>query len=321
MQVEGSLSTPRTTKLYTLHIPNQANRPNHTGPHAPVALTAIRGYLLAATSAGLYAYNTTGLRFSSGSSGGGSGPPPPLVFHLPFSPGSSTGSSGSASLILAASATPAVAGPRPGGSGKAPPVPPSVMLLQSPDGRLRAWESLLPYARPQPIDLFWVRIPLMLMALGLVLLWQWQKQGHRQTAALLGGGAVGKRGGGGGLFAGGAGGGMGARRRGRGRGRFRGEGQRYDVIDEGDEEEEEEDEGEDDDQEEEEDLTSGIGLRPPGRRGYEVAGGAFGGGQDEDELTFMRRALQEVRRGGGGLEEAEMEEVLRRERASIERWR
>lgn len=298
--------TPRTTK------------PTRKGPNAPVSLTAIRGYLLVATASGLYAYNTTSFRFSGSGSGSGSAPPP-LVFHLPFFRGTSGGGSSSsisstsaAPLILAASATPAVAGPRPGASGKPPPVPPTVLLLQGPDGRLRAWESLLPYARPQPIDLFWVRIPLMLVALGLVLMWQWQKQGHRQTAALLGSGGMGKRRGGG-LF-GGAGAGAGGRRR--WRGRYRGEGQRYGVIDEGVEGEEDDDDGG-----EEEDPTRGIGLRPPGRRGYEVAGEAFGEGQEEEELTFMRRALQEVRRGGGGLEEAEMEEVLRRERARIERWR
>ncbi len=167
---------------------------------------------------------------------------------------------------------------------------------------MRAWESLLPYARPPPIDLFWVRIPLMLLALGLVLFWQYQKQAQHQHATLLGGGG-GRRG----LFGGGGGGG-GGRRRWRGR-----------LKDVREEEEDDLLEEEDDDEE----LTQGIGVRPPGQRGYEVGGDSYGGegaGGESEELRYMRAALQEVR-GKSTMEEHEMEEMLRREQARIERWR
>jgi hypothetical protein len=300
----GIVFSDRTTRSSPFTHPNPRH-PFCPGPNAPVALTAIRGYLLAATSAaGLFAYNTTALRFhdagSSSSGGGGSGLPS-LVFHLPSPRTGSDSDSGSDSPyhppppLLAVSIPRPLFGPGPGGSGKPPPSPPPILLLQGPDGRLRLWESLLPYARPRPIDLFWVRIPLMLVALGLVLFWHWQKQQHSHKAALLGGGGgAGRRG----LFGGGGGGGGGGRRRWQGR---------Y------------EEEGE----EEDEDATMNIGLRPPGE--------VFGEGVEGEELRFMRAALQEVRQareaGGAGfggrseMEEAEMEEVLRRERARIERWR
>jgi hypothetical protein len=86
--------------------------------------------------------------------------------------------------------------------------------------------------------------------------------------------------------------------------------------------EEEEDDLLEEEDDEDEDPTQGIGLRPPGQRGYELAGDAYGEGAEgeTEELRYMRVALQQVR-GKSTMEEQEMEEVLRRERARIERWR
>lgn len=227
-------------------------------------------------------------------------PPPPLVFY-DVPPPATTVSSNSATaaafhrllpLLVASTARPSP-GPGPGGSGKLPPSPAPILLLQGPGGRLRAWESLLPYARPKPIDLTWVRIPLMLVALGVILFWQWQKQSRGFRGGMVGEGMMER-----GAMFGGGGGGGGGRRRHRW-GRYKEE------VEDGCEEEEDD-----------EDPTGGIGLRPGGRNGYEAR-------ESEEELRFMRAALEEVRRAPGrpsAMEEEEMEEMLRRERSRIERW-
>jgi hypothetical protein len=140
----------------------------------PVVLGTVRGYLLAASEEGVTVYNATSLKESR----------PDLVrrvLHYPL-PGSSSPLLFATSASKITSQLPAhtvisVARPEGGPSAR------SLVIL----------ESLLPYARPQPVDFMWIRGPLMVMALVIVFLWQFSKKaGGSGSGSGSGGGGLGR---------------------------------------------------------------------------------------------------------------------------------
>ncbi len=142
---------------------------SRTEGFASLTLAALPGgYLLAASPRGdLFAYNTTGLRDAAA--------PLSLVFHLAFSPPVSSGlreGGTDAPVFFSASLARTMAG-----GGTMARLPSNFVLhVASTTEELLLFEVLLPYRRPRPLDFGWIRLPLMVLAIGLVFAWHFNKQ-------------------------------------------------------------------------------------------------------------------------------------------------
>lgn len=172
---------------------------NTTLGSALISLAALPGgYLLAVSTRGdLFAYNTTGLRDTAS--------PLPLVFHLNFPPPSALSAlpdmeiDSSPTILFSASLGRAMNG---GAYAALTRMSPNFVVLMgggssgnpadkqrsssSADERLVLFEALLPYRKPKPLEFSWIRLPLMVLALGLVFFWHFSKErrGKRPGLAL-----------------------------------------------------------------------------------------------------------------------------------------
>lgn len=71
---------------------------------------------------------------------------------------------------------------RDGGSGN----PADKQRSSSADEHMVLFEALLPYRRPKPLEFSWVRLPLMVLALGLVFSWHFSKERRGKRPGLAG---------------------------------------------------------------------------------------------------------------------------------------
>jgi len=165
---------------------------------APLSLAMLPGgYLLAVSARGsLFSWNTTGLHNTY--------LPLPLLFHLKFAPIIPSGRADCASndgmhlnnLITATEMTASE-----GGTAFNTRSPCNFVILM---GKPSNWnletklpprdhvneivifEALLPHQRSQPLDLSWIRVYFMIIAVGLVFAWHFSKGGRSKRPGLAG---------------------------------------------------------------------------------------------------------------------------------------
>jgi len=124
----------------------------------PLSIGVVKGYLLAATTHELLVYNTTAMHRGDGDIS--------MVFSYPWS--DSVGQQTLSSPLTGApyfstTLTKVVSN-----------LPSHLAVLTADE--LLILESLLPFERPKPIDLSWLRGPIIIGALIIVFLWRWGKR-------------------------------------------------------------------------------------------------------------------------------------------------